>query len=201
MKGKFLEFKQPVFMIQGGMLNPGDYVIQFSFMLPQDIPSSFYLKERHCREKPKGKVKYYCQIKTDGASSDDKMKYKNTFMVREKAVNFKVGHVHEESHGITVCCCCEKGQSKLTCTFEKNIYCPNEIARASVTIDNSQCEVGVKDIKFFVKQSFRIEGKGFFAHSYGRTYTLQEDHEDGPPAGETMQKEMDIDLSKIRYEV
>ena len=59
MKGKFLEYKQPVFMIQGGMLNPGDYVIQFSFMLPMNIPSSFYFKDRWKREKPKGKVKYY----------------------------------------------------------------------------------------------------------------------------------------------
>lgn len=115
MKGKFLEYKQPVFMIQGGMLNPGDYVISFSFMLPDNIPSSFYFKDRHIRENPKGKVKYYATIKIDGVSHDDKMKYKNTFMVREKAVEYKEGHVHEESHGITVCCCCEKGQSKLTC--------------------------------------------------------------------------------------
>mmetsp|Transcript_51436 Transcript_51436/g.70605 ORF Transcript_51436/g.70605 Transcript_51436/m.70605 type:complete len:190 (+) Transcript_51436:475-1044(+) len=131
------------------------------------------------------------------------MKYKNTFMVRERAVEFKANHTHEESHGITVCCCCEKGQSKLTCTFEKNIYCPNEIAKAHIVVDNSECEVAVKDIKFFVKQYFSIEARGFFGahHDFRDTYSLQEDHEVGPPAGGRCERAMDINLAGIKYDV
>ena len=60
MKGekKFLEFKQDVFVIPGGMLNPGNSEVSFSFSLPAGIPSSFNYANKHIREKPKAEIKY-----------------------------------------------------------------------------------------------------------------------------------------------
>jgi hypothetical protein len=75
-KHLFAHYKQPIFPIQGGCLQPGSYAISFQFVLPLEIPSSINFQDRNTRERPKAKVKYYCKavLKTTDGSKD--MKYK-----------------------------------------------------------------------------------------------------------------------------
>lgn len=85
----FLEFKDRVFHIPGGMLNAGSSEINFQFQLPTGIPSSFYFKDKGCREKPKAKVKYTVQATLVADHTNDHMKYKQVLIIREPPVAFK----------------------------------------------------------------------------------------------------------------
>lgn len=51
---------------------------------------------------------------------------------------------------LTNCCCISKGFSTLKTDFEKNVYCPNENAKAIMTVDNSECSVDCTNINFAV---------------------------------------------------
>ena len=73
---KFLEYKNRVFDIQGGVLNPGVYQVDFWTELPHNIPSSLFFKHKHSREEPKAKVKYYVKAVLHTDDHHDTMKYK-----------------------------------------------------------------------------------------------------------------------------
>ena len=81
---KFLSYKALVWE-SPPEIAPGDYVISFNFLLPNNIPSSLYFKgDKHDREKPKAKVKYYAKAKLECEGED--MKHKSVLIIREKPV-------------------------------------------------------------------------------------------------------------------
>ncbi len=86
---KFLNFKDNVFPIVGGVLAPGVYSVQFTTVLPEKIPSSLYFKHKKCREEPKAKVKYHVKATVKTHDKHDEMKYKQVLMIREKPVHFQ----------------------------------------------------------------------------------------------------------------
>ena len=59
----FIECKAPVFKFKGANLLPGNYCVSFSFLLPTDLPSTIFYKNRKREEKPKAKVKYTIKAK------------------------------------------------------------------------------------------------------------------------------------------
>ena len=91
-------------------------------------------------------------------------------------------------------------------SFEKNIYTPQEIAKAMIHVDNTRCQLAVTRVKFFVEQRLTIRGRGGIlfggAHVYNTTRKLVERDVAGPGAGVgNWQTELLLDLSQIRYEV
>ena len=89
---KFLHFEDNVFAVPGGILNAGTSEISFQFQLPLGIPSSFFFKNKHIREKPKAKVKYIVEAKLcTGSLLKKDMKYKQVLIIREPPVAFKTG--------------------------------------------------------------------------------------------------------------
>ena len=56
--------------------------------------------------------------------------------------------------------CIGKGFSSLKTEFEKNIYCPNEVAKAIVTVDNSGATIDTDTVTFAVAQHFKITIEG-----------------------------------------
>ena len=90
------------------------------------------------------------------------------------------------------CCCCSRGFATLKTDFEKNIYCPNEVAKAIMSIDNTESKVDSKGIQFAVVQNMNIVIKG---HTYGISVNLVAMSKEGPKAGEKMETPMEVDLS------
>ena len=129
---KFLEYKNRVFDIQGGCLNPGIYQIDFTSNLPEKIPSSLYFKEKHQREKPKAKVKYYVKVVLKTHDKHDEMKFKQVLMIREKPVEFHMNDAQAETSNIKTWCCIDQGTSSMNSVFQKNQFLPNELAVGSV---------------------------------------------------------------------
>ena len=91
MEHKFLHYDQVVYTFPEGYFNPGAYVIEFSFNLPEGIPSSINTHVKNVRERPKAKIKYFVKAKVHGFDRNDNMKYKQVLIVREPPVALKIG--------------------------------------------------------------------------------------------------------------
>lgn len=163
---KFAHYKQPVFQIPGGFLAPGTYAISFQFQLPVGMPSSIYFKDTHVRERPKAKIKYHVKTTIHCANHKENMKYKQVLVIREPPVEFKMNEAQMEESKISTWCCIDQGVSKMWANYEKNIYTPNEVAKAMIHVDNSQCTLAVTQVKFFVEQRCTIKTGGFGNHQH-----------------------------------
>ncbi len=148
---KFAHYKMKVFEIPNHELKPGSYAVSFQFTLPHGIPSSIAYKESHSHERAKAKVKYWVKAIVDGIKKDDDMKYKQVLAIREKPVEFKANEQKQETANIKTWCCIDQGASSMWSTFDKNIYTPQETAKALVHVDNSACKLPVTHVKFFVE--------------------------------------------------
>ena len=108
---KFLSYKQVVWQ-SPPQIAPGDYTIQFSFVLPSKLPSSFMFKpNKHDREAPKAKVKYFCKAVLVCEGED--MRHKAVLIIREKATSLKQNIELDETSEIKTWGCCAQGTSKL----------------------------------------------------------------------------------------
>lgn len=120
-------------------------------------------------------------------------------VIREPPVAFKQGEAQEETSEIKTCCCIDKGTSKMSSVFEKNIFMPNELVKGFVRVDNSNCTIDCSNVHFAIEQKFKIDAGH---HEYHKKKDLEDKNVEGPHAGEgDWQKEMCLDLSKIKYEV
>jgi hypothetical protein len=84
-KYHFIDNKQKLVSLQG--IPPGAHCVGFSFTMPSDLPSSFFFKNAHVREKPKAKVKYHLKVKLEGTD----FKAKLVLMIRQPPVKLREG--------------------------------------------------------------------------------------------------------------
>ena len=117
-------------------MQPGVYQVDFSTLLPNKIPSSLHFKDKHSREEPKAKVKYYVKATLKTVDKHDEMKFKQVLIIREKPVNMVVGDAQAETSNIKTWCCIDQGHSTMSSVFEKNVFLPNEIANGHVKVNN-----------------------------------------------------------------
>lgn len=86
--------------------------------------------------------------------------------------------------------------------YEKNIYTAQEVAKAMINVDNSQCSLAVTRVKFYVEQRCTIRTRGFGNHQHVYVKKLAYQEQPGPDFGQGgFQTEMLIDLNTIRYQV
>ena len=89
-------------------------------------------------------------------------------------------------------------------TFDKNVFFSNEIAYATVTVDNALSQLQVTEVEFQVSQNLRINGSGSFHHSWSGKFDILENKDrSGIAAGaqEKITKRMGLDLSQIKYQI
>jgi len=148
------------------------------------------------RERPKAKIKYFVKTVLHCEGIAHNMKYKQVLIIREPPVPFKVGEQQQETSKVTTWCCIDQGISAMWSAFEKNIYTPQEIAKAMIHVDNSRCQLAVTRCKFFIEQRMTIRSRGIFNHVYNTTRRLVERDVPGPGAGVgNWQTELLLDLS------
>lgn len=198
---RFAHYKMRVFEIPGHFLNPGSYAVSFQFTLPFGMPSSIYYKNVTTRERPKAKIKYFVKAIVHALNMSESMKYKQIIAIREKPVQFKTNEQQQETSIVKTWCCIDQGVSSMWSTFEKNIYTPQETARAMIHVDNSRCQLPVTRCRFFIEQRMTIRGVGPFAHTHSFTNKLIERDVQGPQALQGgFQTELLMNLNEIRYE-
>lgn len=162
---KFLEYKEKVFPIPDGVLQPGVYSVQFTTELPSNIPSSLYFKHKKSREEPKAKVKYHIKATLKTHDKHDEMKFKQVLIIREKPVELRIGDAQSETSNIKTWCCCDQGTSTMSSVFNKNVFMPNEIAAGEIKINNEHCQLGVSRVSFYVEQVLTVRC-GHHSHTY-----------------------------------
>jgi hypothetical protein len=128
-------------------LVPGDYSIPFSFIIPPDLPSSFQFIDQHIWQKPKGKVKYTIKASMVNADFKELMRHKQVLILREMGDAFQQNISYTDENNISTWCCMSQGFSRVTTTFEKNIFEPHENCKALVNVDNSQCNLQIQGIR------------------------------------------------------
>jgi hypothetical protein len=115
------------------------------------MPSSINFKDKQVREHPKAKIKYYVKTTVKTANPREEMKYKQVLAIREPPVPFKMNERQMEESKVTTWCCIDQGTSTMWANYEKNIYTPQEVAKAMIHVDNSKCTLAVTRVKFFVE--------------------------------------------------
>lgn len=105
-------------------------MIPFTAQLPIGMPSSIYFKDNLVREKPKAKIKYTVKTVLHTPMFQFNMKNKQVLAIREPPVPFKMNEQQAEESIIKTWCCVDQGVSKMWANYEKNIYTPQELARA-----------------------------------------------------------------------
>ena len=143
---KILDFKGTAFQFHE-TLGPGDYTIPFEFMLPNHIPASIYFKAHHHHDKPKSVVKYTIKGILHGHDGRD-LSYKQLLVLHEPPVAFQENNTQMQTVPITNCCCFNKGSTNMSVQFPKNVFFNNEIASASVIVNNNGCDLNVHEIEF-----------------------------------------------------
>ena len=83
--------------------------------------------------------------------------------------------------------------------FAKNVYTPDEEAEGEIKIDNENCKLAVTKVTFSIVQRLQ-QHIGHHRHVEEKTIISKE--KEGPAAGEAdWKKGMELDLSKIKYDV
>ena len=103
-KKKFMGYKANVHQIDGDV-EAGDYLINFSFNIPDDVPSSLMFKNKS-KESPKAKVKYYVKAKLVCSDDHATMSHKQVLTLREKPLALQEDCKISETSEIKTWMCC-----------------------------------------------------------------------------------------------
>lgn len=95
------------------------------------------------------------------------------------------------------CCCLDKGHCQMKTWFEKNIYTPQETARGTFAIDNSECQLTVENVSFSVQQRLRIKADH---HHFSTINTLVEKESCSVEPGQKREETLELELDKIKYD-
>lgn len=123
--------------------------------LPSDIPASFFVK----RHKRLASISYRLTARLVNNSDIKKsMKFKKIIVIKP-VPDIGKSEVQKKVVGrITSCGCCEKGEARLTATFEKDSYAPGEVARVKVALDNTSCRTDCSNITLTLMHNVIIRG-------------------------------------------
>ena len=103
-KKKVLGYKANVKDLDG-TIDEGDYIVNFSFVLPQKVPSSLFFKNKS-KESPKCKVKYYVKAKICCSNDTEEMSHKQVLTIREEPVALQQNTTISEVSEIKTWMCC-----------------------------------------------------------------------------------------------
>lgn len=82
--------------------------------------------------------------------------------------------------------------------FDKNVFAPNERCVAETMIDNDHCNLAINSVRLAVEQDLEIECGN---HRFRQTFNLTDKHEIGVGAHEKGNRNLDLNLSTIKYDV
>ena len=96
-------------------------------------------------------------------------------------------------------CMCSLGDSRIKTSFERNCYASNEVAKAVLDIDNTQCKGKISNVIIRLKQNVRLDSG---AHQYNRnSVVLTQSCGQVEPKEHVENKLVELDLGKIKPKV
>eukprot|EP00753_Platysulcus_tardus_P010517 PLAT2790.1.p2 GENE.PLAT2790.1~~PLAT2790.1.p2 ORF type:complete len:375 (-),score=167.53 PLAT2790.1:123-1205(-) len=174
----FFRVRVPVYPVRG-MCEPGQYSFPFKFMLPRDLPGSFYEHGRRWETEYDARVRYTLKAEVDVAGffkSD--ITHTQELIIHERVLGDIVPAVREKTQNVYVCCCFNKGSAAVRATLDKNCYAPGETAHIVAEIDN-QSSVDFRRITVKLMRRLVIRAPG--GRDFARTELVAENSYEGVP--------------------
>ena len=123
---------------------PGHYSFPFSFMLPQDIPGSVFVKV------PRGQASIAYNFSAILESNQKKLSpiaFQVKAIMREHLMKDGLAKAAQLNQDITTWCCISRGSTQIKAQFSKDAFMPGEVARVQVEADNSQCKNSISAVR------------------------------------------------------
>eukprot|EP00347_Sterkiella_histriomuscorum_P004579 403359926 len=192
----FLSSKSNLFAFPAGEALPGQYSFPFRYKLPHTLPSSLLY---YGPQSSKVSQRYKVIARMEEACDTSKSSFK-PFLAKRRFNVIKTPDVPVLNKSLTM----EKaintfffvkqGQSKVTVTFEKNVYQSNEIAKIKCQVDNTSCDKDITKIKVQLRRILVAKDKK--GRSFKQNEILSISKYEGVKAGE--QKDMSLQLKMIQ---
>jgi len=166
----FYRHKFPIFVFNYENIAPGQYCFPFSMVMGNHLPGTFYEKDHKFSATIKYKIKVELSPHHHNKQSVKDLKYTQELILREPIKNQMMYNVPiENSINATTWCCMSQGVSKIKCFFEKNNYCPGELANMISEIDNSQCDLPVRHVNIRLLMNIRLKANHGKEHNISET--------------------------------
>ncbi|CAI2371244.1 unnamed protein product [Moneuplotes crassus] len=185
-----------IYRFDNGVALPGQYTIPFNLIIPGGLPSSVFYSGR---SNSKAVIDYSIKamIRQPESTRAKEMSFKSSIIVKE------IPYAHEnisqsiEANIMSNCGCTNNGPVKCRFRFPKNSYAINEVVTVQCSIDNSQCNMPIQNIRIKIKQYVNLRSDW---HTLNRSYTKAERLYDGISANESTgeyARELNLNLSTI----
>ncbi|CAK69837.1 unnamed protein product (macronuclear) [Paramecium tetraurelia] len=168
-KNKFYSQSIPIYTFQNQIAEIGQYVFPFQFQLHPQIPGSFDYKGLH----DSGYITYKVKAKFKSSEPNKpSIRNKQEFLVREPIKQEVIGQQQERMNNIYVCCCINKGTSRVKSFCDKNHYLQGDTAKLTLEIDNSNCNLNIEyfDIELLKELILRANAN---SHKYTQRILTQ----------------------------
>lgn len=144
-----------------GTLMPGQHTFPFEFRIPAGLPGCYHQVGEKFGQPWQASVFYRLEAEVDamGFFSWD-IKHSQPLIVQQALLSSIQAAKASKTANAMLCCCINKGQISMDCTFDKNAYVPGEQATIVASVDNqSEVDVGVMRVKLMRKVVLRARGQ------------------------------------------
>lgn len=151
---EFVNFSYPVYTWNN--ILPGQYAIPISFLLPHNMPGSFYAKGNGFLSE----ISYYVTAELiKNITDDNKLQCREKFQVKSGITRPPGANAKEAYLGIKTCCS-KQGNVGLVMTLKKDILGVGEKVRVVVDIDNTNCDLDIHSVYCEIVQSVTLKAQG-----------------------------------------
>ncbi|EAS01748.1 arrestin (macronuclear) [Tetrahymena thermophila SB210] len=155
-KNTFFSHQFPLYIWSNFSYMPaGQFTFPFQFKLMDTLPGSYYENGTYKGCEYKAAIKYKVKVEIS-SSNNKKLKNKQDLIIREPLKTQVASQYQEDVVKPKTWCCISQGQSQIKCHFERNSYMPGETAHMLVDIDNSQCNLQIKNLKCSLNKRLKL---------------------------------------------
>lgn len=143
-----LNFDIPINTPVGSFFTKGQYEFPFTFVLPQNLPSSMYCKQWQSQCEVRYEMRAY--LAKNSSSTFANLFNGNMISSNPLKLNICGNGNHNlyqintnqlifpgETYQVRNCCCCHRGQMSLRATLENGLFVPNQSQSLSFDLNNS----------------------------------------------------------------
>lgn len=123
-------------------IQPGGYSLPFKFILPTNIPGTFYYRRATDYDTAIAKISYKFHGKLISLRNE-LLKGRVSVNVRQASVSYNTNVSVCTNAKMRTWCCSSQGLCKINANFRQDSYCPSQIADIQVILDNSQSQLDV----------------------------------------------------------
>lgn len=178
---------------QSCVLNPGNFVFPFQFPLEAKLPGTFKLQTTHSSVQGVDASVLY-QVEAEVAVPgmfNPNLRHSQQILIHEPLRAALMASDTYKETKVTWMCCVPKGTVSLSASLEKNAYCPGEVVRLRLIVDNSKSTVDLPACSLKLTGAITVRARGETKRMGG---TIVKATSPGLPAGERAERMIEMIL-------